>query len=181
MLDLFALGLAQAAHFKQAIDKKTQPQIGGEPPGGGVGRVDQAQCFQIRHHIAHRGGRKRDWQLTADIARADWIAGRQERLDDLAENIARSLVKFRQVAPPAFGHGLGCVMQFLLLHGPYLGRGPEPVKRGWRFPLRRAVFGVFALRPLIRSIGSTRVRARLVLKTIQGALSHHAPIQAPAR
>ena len=56
-------------------------------------RVDQAELFQVGHHIAHRGRRQRHRDQARDVARTDGFAGREITLDDLTKNVARTLVE----------------------------------------------------------------------------------------
>src|SRR5258707_835258 len=59
-------------------------------------RVDQAERFEVRHHVAHRGRRQRHRDQARDIARAHRLAGREKTLDDLTKNVARALVELGQ-------------------------------------------------------------------------------------
>ena len=82
--------------------KSLQALLGRHAAGAGVRRGQQAQRFQIRHHIADRGRRQRQRQALRQGARADRLARGQEGVDQMAEHLARP---FAQLAgqPPGFG------------------------------------------------------------------------------
>ena len=58
-LDRAAVGLAEIADLHQRIDEEAQPQLGRQPAGRRVRRIDQAELLQVGHHVAHRGRRQR--------------------------------------------------------------------------------------------------------------------------
>jgi hypothetical protein len=95
-LDLLALGFVQVADLHQRIHEEAQAELGRQPPGRGVRRVDQAELFQVRHHVAHRRRRQRRCDQLRQIARAERVAGGEVAFDDLAENLARALIELRQ-------------------------------------------------------------------------------------
>ena len=86
----------EVADLHQRIDEEAQAELGRQPAGRGMRRIDQAELLEVRHHVADRGGRQRHREDARQIARADRLAGRQVALDDLAENLARALVERRQ-------------------------------------------------------------------------------------
>src|SRR6202051_2346470 len=55
--------------------------------------INQAECLEIRHHIAHRGRRQRYREQARNVARPDRFAGRQITLDDLTKYVPRTLVE----------------------------------------------------------------------------------------
>jgi hypothetical protein len=59
-----------------------------------VGRVEEAQLLEVRHHVAD--GRRGELVLQAprDRARAHRLAGGDVGVDDLAEDLARAGVEF---------------------------------------------------------------------------------------
>ena len=61
-------------------------------------REDQAGGLEVRHDVADRRGRQRHRQDAGEIARADRLAGRQVAVDDLAEDLARTVVQLRDGA-----------------------------------------------------------------------------------
>ena len=81
-----------------ASTKKRRPALGRQPPGRGVGRVDQPRQLQIGHDIAHRRRRQRHRQQAGDVARADRLPGGEIAIDDLAEDFPRALVGLDQPA-----------------------------------------------------------------------------------
>src|ERR1700674_2263804 len=58
--------------------------------------INQAECLEIRHHIAHRGRRQRYRDQARNVARPDRFAGRQITLDDLTKYVPRALVELGQ-------------------------------------------------------------------------------------
>jgi len=66
--------------------------------------IDEAERLEVRHDVAHRGRRQRHGQRTAQIARADRLAGGEIGLDDALEDLARALVELAQ-ANGAVAHG----------------------------------------------------------------------------
>ncbi len=91
-----------------ASTKKRKPELGRQPSGRGVWRIDQAELLQVRHHVAHRGGRQRRGDQPRQVARAERLAGRQVAFDDLPKDFARALVELRQAdLRPADGDVLG--------------------------------------------------------------------------
>jgi hypothetical protein len=93
-LDRPTLLVRQAADLEQPVDVEAQARLGGQPAGRGVGRVEEAQLLQVRHHVAD--GRRGELVLQAprDRARAHRLAGGDVGVDDLAEDLARAGVEF---------------------------------------------------------------------------------------
>ena len=71
--------LVRSPNSSSASTKKRRPSSVGNRPGAGVRRVDQAQLFEILHHVAHGGRRKRDRQQAGEMTRPDGLAGRPDR------------------------------------------------------------------------------------------------------
>ena len=92
-LDRLAVVLGEIADLHQRIDEEAQPHFGRQPPGRSVRRIDQPELFEIGHDVAHRSRRQGHRQDARQIARADRLAGREIALDDLAKNLARTLVE----------------------------------------------------------------------------------------
>ena len=46
----------QLVDLEQPVDEHPQPLLGGNPPGADMRAVEQAEIFQILHHVAHRRG-----------------------------------------------------------------------------------------------------------------------------
>ena len=82
----------QVADLHQRVDEETEAQFGRKSPRRSMGRVNQPELFQVRHHVPDGGRRQRNWQQARQISRTDRLAGRQITLDNLAENLARTLV-----------------------------------------------------------------------------------------
>jgi len=93
VFDAGALLARQVAEFQQGVDIEPQPDLGGQPAGAGVRRVDQAELLEVLHHVAHRGGRQRHRQQARQVARADRIAADEIGIDDAAEDLARPRVE----------------------------------------------------------------------------------------
>src|SRR5262245_44489290 len=56
-------------------------------------RVDQADLFEILHHIADRSGREGHRQKPGEVARSDRLAAREIGVDDEPKNFPRALVE----------------------------------------------------------------------------------------
>jgi hypothetical protein len=87
---------AEIADLHQRIDEEAQSRFGRQPAGRCVRRVDETELLQVRHHVAHRGGRQRRGDQARDVARAHGLAGGEVTLHDLAENVARALVELSE-------------------------------------------------------------------------------------
>ena len=92
-VDALALLRREVADLHHRIDEEAQAELGRQPPGARMRRVDQPHVLQVRHDVADRGGRQRRRQDAAQIARADRIAGLQIGFDDAAEDLARAVVE----------------------------------------------------------------------------------------
>ena len=99
LLDGQTLVGRQIADLQEGIDIEPETGLGRQAPGAGMGRVQQADVFQVRHHVAHRGRRQRGREPPRNRARADGFAGLDVFVDDNAENFPRSLVKFLDHKP----------------------------------------------------------------------------------
>ncbi len=55
--DAAFLGI-EVANFQKPVHEKPQALFRGHPPGAGMGRIKQAHCLQVRHHIADGGRRQ---------------------------------------------------------------------------------------------------------------------------
>ena len=97
-LDALALVDGEIADLEERVDEEAQADLRRQAPGAGMGRVDQPGMLQVRHDVAHGGGRQRHRQDAGDVARADRLAGRQIALDDAPEDLARALVQLREGA-----------------------------------------------------------------------------------
>ena len=107
-LDRLAVVLGQVADLHQRIDEEAQAPLGRQPARRGVRRIDEAELFEVRHDVAHRGRRQRHRDQAREIARADRLAGRKVALDDLPEDLARALVELREAClAPIRGEYLG--------------------------------------------------------------------------
>ena len=109
-LDGDAVGLAEIADLHQRIDEEPQAELGRQPAGRGVRRIDQAELLQVLHDVAHRSRRQRHRDDPRQVARADRLAGREIALDDLAKDLARALVElgeadFARADRNVLGHG----------------------------------------------------------------------------
>ena len=105
-----AILVAEIADLHQRIDEKPQAELGRQPSRRGVGRIDQAQLLEVLHDVAHRGRRQRHRNDSRQVARADRLAGREIALDDLAKNLARTIVElgeadFARADRNIVGHG----------------------------------------------------------------------------
>ena len=97
-LDALALVDGEIADLEERVDEEAQADLRRQAPGAGMGRVDQPGMLQIRHDVAHGGGRQGHRQDAGDVARPDRLAGRQIALDDAPEDLARALVQLREGA-----------------------------------------------------------------------------------
>src|SRR6478609_8932949 len=95
-LDRAPILFRQVADLHQSVDEETEAQLGWKPARRSVGREDEPELFQVRHHVADGGRRQRYRQQARQISRTDGLAGRQITLDDLTENLARTLVERRE-------------------------------------------------------------------------------------
>ena len=66
--DIVPVVFGEVAHFHQRVDEEAQAELGRQPPGRGVRRIDQPELLQVRHHVAHRGRRQRDRQDARQVA-----------------------------------------------------------------------------------------------------------------
>jgi hypothetical protein len=86
------LVLGENADLQEPVDEHAKPRIGGDAPGAGMRGKEQAEGFQIRHHIADRGGGQIDAEMAREIARAHGLARLQIGFHDPAENLAGAVV-----------------------------------------------------------------------------------------
>ena len=91
-----ALIRRQIADFQQAVDKQPQTLFGRHPAGAGMGGIEQAHRFQVRHHVADRGGRQGKRQALGQGAGTHRLADGQKGLHQMAEHFARALAKARR-------------------------------------------------------------------------------------
>ena len=89
------LRLGQVADLHQRVDEETQSEFRRQRPCRGVRRIDQPYLLEIGHHIAH-GCRRSGIVIKREILRDPTVAGGEIVLDNLPENIARTLVELRQ-------------------------------------------------------------------------------------
>ena len=111
-----ALGARDVAHLEDAVDEEAQAELGRDPPGRDVRRIEQAEQLEILHDVADGGGRDPLADRARERARADRVAGLEIGLDQPAEDLAAALVHLAQ------GRA-GCA------HGrePSGRRGPESI------------------------------------------------------
>jgi hypothetical protein len=74
-----------------AIDEQPEALFGGNAAGRSVGRFQQAQFFQILHHVADGGRGQLQAAEAGQGARADGRAGGEIAVHDFAEDAARAL------------------------------------------------------------------------------------------
>src|SRR4029078_8252821 len=77
----------QVADLHQSVDEETEAQLRWKPARRSVGREDEPELFQVRHHVADGGRRQRDRQQARQISRTGGLAGRQITLGDQTENL----------------------------------------------------------------------------------------------
>ena len=94
--DRIAIMFGEIADLHQGVDEKPQTDLGRQPAGRSMRRVDQSELLEIRHDVAHRSRRQGHRQDARQIARTDRFAGRQIALDDQAKDFARALVELRK-------------------------------------------------------------------------------------
>ena len=92
-LNPFAVIHGHIAGFHHGIHEEAQTAFGRQTARAGMGRKNQSRMFEIRHHIADRGRRQRGLQQTRQMARANRLARRQITLDNLLENVTRTLIE----------------------------------------------------------------------------------------
>jgi hypothetical protein len=95
-LDLFAFVPTNVAQFKQRIDKKAQAKLSRKPTRASVRCIDQADLFEILHHIANRGRRQWRWQKPRKVARSDRFAMCEIAIDNEPEYFPRAFVETSQ-------------------------------------------------------------------------------------
>jgi len=78
----------ELSDLEQAVDEKAQAALCGHATGARMGRVEKAQRFEVRHHVAYRSGRQGDRKPLAQRARANRLARREKRLDEVAKYFA---------------------------------------------------------------------------------------------
>ena len=61
-LDGAAFLVRQVAEFHEGVDEEAQAGLGRQPPGRDVRRVDEAEMFEVAHHVADGGRRQRQGQ-----------------------------------------------------------------------------------------------------------------------
>src|SRR5262249_912904 len=71
-------------------------EFGRQSPGRRVRRINETELLQVRHHVAHGGGRERRRDQAGDITRAYRFAGSKVAFDNLPEDIARALVELSE-------------------------------------------------------------------------------------
>ena len=94
LVDHLAVLTGEVAHFEQAIDKETQAKLRRHPPGRDMRAAQQAEVFEVLHHVAHRRGADLFGQGAGERAGPHRRAGFQVALDDTAEHLARAAVHF---------------------------------------------------------------------------------------
>ena len=67
-LDPAALLVGEVADLEQAVDEHPQADLGRQPAGRRVPRIDEAEVLQVRHDVADRGRRQRHRQVARQIA-----------------------------------------------------------------------------------------------------------------
>jgi hypothetical protein len=92
-LDDAALLVGQVAEFHESVDKKAKSLLRRQAAGGNMRRIDQAELFEIAHHVADSCRRKRGRQHARQVSRTDRLAVPHVRVDDAPENIARAHVE----------------------------------------------------------------------------------------
>src|ERR1700757_3697694 len=80
--DLGGRRLIEGPQLQQRIDEEPVTLVGGHAPGGGVGRGDEAELLEIRHHVAHRGRGELQARLARQGPRADRLAVTDVGLDE---------------------------------------------------------------------------------------------------
>ena len=93
LLDLVALGRREIADFEKGVDEEAQAELGRQPAGRDMRRIDQPERLEIAHHIADGGRRKRARQELRQHARTDRLAEIEIALDDQPEDLARAVVE----------------------------------------------------------------------------------------
>jgi hypothetical protein len=68
------LGQGRALGGQHGVDEQAVAARGGDAAGGGVGAGDQAEVFQVGHHVAHGGRRQLDAGGARKCARANRLA-----------------------------------------------------------------------------------------------------------
>ena len=97
-IDARALLASQIPELEQRVDEQPQALLGRHAPGAGVRGVDEPELLEVLHHVANRGRRQRHRQQARQMPGADRFAGGEIRVDDVAEDLARTGVKRRQRA-----------------------------------------------------------------------------------
>ena len=105
-LDAQAHVPVDVADLHQRVDEEAQALMRGQPPGAGMRGEDEPGLLELGHDGADRCRREGDREQTGDVLGADRLAGREIRLDDLPEDLARALV---ELAEPAMARRrVGC-------------------------------------------------------------------------
>ena len=92
-LDIGALALGEPARLHDAVHEEAQAAVGRQPPGGGMGREQEAQLLEVRHHVADRGRRERPAELARERTRADRFARLHPGIHDQPEDLARARIE----------------------------------------------------------------------------------------
>jgi hypothetical protein len=74
--------------FEHRIDEEAETELGRQPAGAGMRRVNETGGLEIRHDVADRGWRQSHGENTRQIARADGITRGEIGLDDLTKDLA---------------------------------------------------------------------------------------------
>ena len=99
--------------LEQAVRVVAVALLGRDPPGRGVRMRQQAACLELGQLGADRGRRDVEARPVHERPRPDRLAGRDERLDDAAQDLALTVRElglcclvhhlcrdFRRAAPP---------------------------------------------------------------------------------
>ncbi len=95
-LDADAFLGRQFADLQQRIDEEAQAGLGRQAPRAGVRRIDEAEFFQILHHVSDRGRGERHRQDARQMPRTDWLARVEVGFDDRSEDFARAGIERAQ-------------------------------------------------------------------------------------
>jgi hypothetical protein len=79
--DLGGRRLIERTQLQQRIDEEAVTLVGRHPAGGGMGRGDEAELLEIRHHVADRSRGKLQARFARQGTRADRLAVADVGLD----------------------------------------------------------------------------------------------------
>ena len=87
------LVVLQRLELEQGIDEEAIALVGRDAAGGGMGRGDEAELFEVGHDVADRGGAELEADVAGQSARTDGLAVANVMLHQQLEQLLRAFVQ----------------------------------------------------------------------------------------